>query len=145
MLMTMKALTEGMRAICVTAGNAMDFATYSDDADGPIARGMQATIRSTEQWGQFKTPTLRNVALSPPYTHEGQMPDLAAVVRHYSTLEGAVLPGHHREQLLVPLGLSDAEQADLVAFLESLTGAAPDPALITPPVRKGPVAAPDPS
>jgi cytochrome c peroxidase len=55
--------------------------------------------------------------------HQGQLASLADVVRFYSTLEGAAPVGHHQERLLKPLELSAQEQLELVAFLESLSGA----------------------
>lgn len=70
----------------------------------------------------FKTPSLRNVARTAPYMHEGQLATLAEVVRFYSRLENAT-PDVSGERILQPLGLSDDEEADLVAFLESLSDA----------------------
>jgi len=61
----------------------------------------------------FKTPTLRNIALTAPYMHDGSMRTLADVVAFYNK-------GPSRS--LRPLHLSKAEQAALVAFLKSLTG-----------------------
>jgi len=98
---------------------------FSDDREGAKAKQVRTLRRSPETWGQFKTPSLRNVARTAPYMHQGQIATLRDVVLHYSTLEDAVLPDHHREQLLVPLNLTEAEIDDLVAFLESLS--APDP------------------
>jgi len=66
--------------------------------------------------GRFKTPTLRNVALTAPYMHDGQLATLAEVVAHYARGEP------HAGSELEPLELDAGEQADLVAFLESLTG-----------------------
>lgn len=69
---------------------------------------------------RFKTPTLRNVALTPPYMHDGSLATLREVVEHYDR------GGHAHDGLdpkIVPLGLTDDEIEDLVAFLESLTGA----------------------
>ena len=68
----------------------------------------------------FKTPTLRNVARTPPYMHEGQFASLTAVVHFYSTLEHASPEGPN-ERIVQPLGLAPEEEADLVAFLESLS------------------------
>ena len=73
--------------------------------------------------GSFKTPSLRNVALTAPYFHDGSAPSLAEVVRFYN---GGGRGNLNREWDLHPLSLSDAEQRDLVAFLESLTGKVPD-------------------
>jgi cytochrome c peroxidase len=80
----------------------------------------------------FKTPTLRNVARTAPYMHEGQIATLAEVVRFYSRLENAS-PEGSGERLIVPLELSAAEEADLVAFLESLSDAGVPAELAGPP------------
>ena len=104
----------------------------SDDCEGPRATQVRTLAQGPETWGEFKTPTLRNVALSAPYMHQGQFATLADVVRFYSTLEGSAPPGHHQEQVLQPLGLSAEEQADLVAFLEALTDTGVDPGLLGP-------------
>ncbi len=107
---------------------------YSDDTGGKAARRLKFLVNSPENWGTFKTPSLRNVARTAPYMHQGQFSTLREVVEYYSTLESARPPGHHGgEQILVPLFLSDEEIDDLVAFLESLTDEEIDPLL-----RKGP-------
>ena len=49
--------------------------------------------------------------------HQGQFATLRDVVRFYSTLEGALPPGHHQERILRPLQLTEGELDDLVAFL----------------------------
>jgi cytochrome c peroxidase len=104
---------------------------YSDDRSaGPV----RFLPRETHQGhNQFKTPTLRNVAETAPYMHNGSFPTLEAVVRFYSTREGARFSRHHTESILRPLDLTGREVADLVAFLESLTGEPLDPALTRPP------------
>ncbi|MBK7410422.1 MAG: c-type cytochrome [Saprospirales bacterium] len=66
----------------------------------------------------FKVPSLRNVALTGPYMHDGSLPSLEAIVEHYNS--GG--KGHpHQNALVRPLGLSEQERSDLVAFLHSLT------------------------
>jgi cytochrome c peroxidase len=80
--------------------------------------------------GQFKTPTLRNVAVRPPYMHQGQFATLRDVLRFYSTREGATAPGPSQERLLVPLHLTEGETSDLIAFLEALTDEPIDDALL---------------
>jgi cytochrome c peroxidase len=75
--------------------------------------------------GAFKTPGLRDVALTAPYFHDGSAATLAAVVEHY------VKGGVNKENLdpdIHPLDLSPAEQADLVSFMEALTGHGTPPA-----------------
>lgn len=94
---------------------------HSDDPEAGRTR-LAYLARTNHSERELKTPTLRNVARTAPYMHQGQLATLAEVVRFYSTLEGA-LPPHPEERLVEPLGLDEGEQADLVAFLESLTGA----------------------
>ncbi len=73
-------------------------------------------------WGEFRVPSLRNVTNTAPYMHNGSLQDLNAVIDHYSTmdLERLHING---ESLLQPLGLSDDDVSDLIAFLHSLSGA----------------------
>ncbi|BDS09441.1 cytochrome-c peroxidase [Aureispira anguillae] len=66
----------------------------------------------------FKVPSLRNVALTAPYMHDGSMASLTAVVNHYN--KGAVVH-KNKNSLIKPLGLSAKEQNDLICFLEALT------------------------
>lgn len=67
--------------------------------------------------GAFKVPSLRNVALRPPYMHAGQITDLRDVVEHYNKAPRAAM-GHSE---LKPLRLSQGEVRDLVAFLGTLS------------------------
>lgn len=71
-------------------------------------------------FGEFKVPSLRNVALTAPYAHDGQLATLDDVVRHYSELNLDRLHADG-EQILKPLRLNDGERADLVAFLRTLS------------------------
>ena len=73
--------------------------------------------------GAFRTPTLRNIALTAPYFHDGSARTLADVVKFYN--EGG-RPNINREWDLNSLSLTDDEQRDLVIFLESLTGRLPE-------------------
>ena len=65
----------------------------------------------------FKTPGLRNVALSGPYLHDGSEASLEAVIRFYNRGGDAPTP----DPLVKPLGLSEVEVSELVAFLGALT------------------------
>jgi cytochrome c peroxidase len=109
----------GIESVRIDPFNAQS--AFSDDPRGERALELDALTRTFEMWGQFKTPTLRNVARTAPYMHQGQMATLTDVLRYYSKLENAIPAGHHNELVLKPLELSDGEIADLVAFLESLT------------------------
>ncbi|WP_315852740.1 cytochrome-c peroxidase [Pseudobythopirellula maris] len=84
--------------------------------------GRYAVTGAEADRGAFKTPTLRNVAQTAPYLHDGSAATLEAVIGLY--MQG----GHDNPWLdakIEPLDLDTAEQADLVAFLRSLTGALP--------------------
>ncbi len=94
---------------------------FADDGGASGRAKLALPAASWEVPGEFKTPTLRNVATTAPYMHEGQLQTLAEVIEFYSTLERAAAPGPHAETILVPAGLTAAEQADLLAFLEALT------------------------
>jgi cytochrome c peroxidase len=69
--------------------------------------------------GQFKTPTLRDVAKTAPYFHDGSVATLREAVK---LMGSGGLPNKHKDPLLMDRRLSDAEIDQLVAFLESLTG-----------------------
>jgi len=71
----------------------------------------------------IRTPTLRELASTAPYMHDGQLSTLKAVVAFYNDAGG---PRDTKDKLLKPLGLSDEEQASLVDFLVTLSGTLPD-------------------
>lgn len=68
--------------------------------------------------GRFKVPTLRNIALTAPYMHDGAMATLNEVVDHFAT---GGLPHPNRSPLMPTFELDEQEKADLIAFLHSLT------------------------
>jgi hypothetical protein len=72
----------------------------------PAETGMEPVYASRSATGAYRTSPLRGIWQHPPYFHDGSAPDLAAVVRHYDAA--------------LSLGLSPAQQADLVEFLKSL-------------------------
>jgi cytochrome c peroxidase len=78
----------------------------------------EVTLDPADVW-KFRTPTLRNVALTAPYMHDGSLRTLVDVVRFYDR-GGHQHPGI--DARIRPLELSEPEIAALVAFLESLTG-----------------------
>jgi cytochrome c peroxidase len=107
---------------------------YSANSGGPGAEKIETLVNKPDNWGLFKTPSLRNVARTAPYMHQGQFATLREVLQFYSTFDGALPPDHHaRETILRPLNMSDAEMDDLIAFLESLTDTAIDPKLMKRP------------
>ena len=90
--------------------------------------------------GAWRTPSLRNVALTAPYMHDGRYATLKDVVWHYNTGGRDAGPEQIgvRAAEIKPLLLTDDEQADLVAFLGTLTGTPPDSTLTSPPTLPGP-------
>lgn len=70
-------------------------------------------------FGEFRVPSLRGVAATAPFMHDGSLPTLEAVVRHYSELDEERLHADG-ERILRPLRLSPDQAADLAAFLRSL-------------------------
>lgn len=78
----------------------------------------------------FKTPGLADIARRGPYMHDGSLPDLMAVVRHYN--EGGMQRPSLSDEMR-PLKLTEQEMKDLVAFMESLAGvSAPVPYVSLP-------------
>ena len=81
--------------------------------------GREGVTKDPVDRGKFRTMGLRNIAQSPPYMHNGALATLEEVIDFYN--EGG---GDHpnKSPIMRPLGLTDREQADLVAFLNALTG-----------------------
>jgi cytochrome c peroxidase len=78
----------------------------------------EITQKPEDRW-RYKTPSLRNISLTAPYMHDGSLGSLQAVVAFY--VKGG-LANENLDPLIKPSHLSAAEQEDLVAFLQSLTG-----------------------
>lgn len=85
-------------------------------------RGVGAITRNPQDFGKFKTPSLRNVAVSAPYMHDGRFATLEEVIDHYDS-------GGKRSPTVSPLmkysedglQLSQEDKDALVAFLKTLT------------------------
>ena len=105
---------------------------YSDDT-AAATQELGLLEPRLEHQGEFKTPTLRNVALTPPYFHTGEFPTLASVIE-FNNAGGATNEFAGRRAVPVePLHLSEQEKKDLSAFLETLTGEPPPAHLLTKP------------
>jgi cytochrome c peroxidase len=117
----------------------------------PGGGGLYDTTHDPEDMGRFRAPTLRNIAVTAPYMHDGSVPTLEAVLDHYAeggrTLAGGPYAGvgaknPHKSEFVAGFVLTAAERGDVVAFLESLT----DEELLTDPRFGDPrVASPAPS
>ena len=86
--------------------------------------GRFAVTRGFDDLGSFKTPTLRNIAATPPYMHDGSLDTLLDVMVHYNN-GGVTNEGDPVNDFLSggirPLNLTDEQLDDLVAFMEALT------------------------
>ncbi|MFN7929638.1 MAG: cytochrome c peroxidase [Blastocatellia bacterium] len=109
------------------------FALFTDNKFHNLGSGMNASGELTDEGrfaqtkqevdrGAFRTPTLRNIAKTAPYLHDGSLKTLKEVIDFY------IGGGNANPQLdkeMKPLKLSAQEREDLLAFLESLTGELP--------------------
>ena len=85
----------------------------------PIDLGRFTITNKDSDRGRFKTPTLRNVAFTAPYMHDGSLATLEDVVDFYNRGGGK---NPFLDGTIAPLGLSAEEKKDLVAFLKALSG-----------------------
>jgi cytochrome c peroxidase len=91
---------------------------YKDDKFADVGRFSET--KRVEDTGAFKTPTLRSVAETAPYLHDGSEKTLEDVVDLYN--RGGVR-NPYLDRLMMPLHLTACEKSDLVEFLKALTGA----------------------
>jgi cytochrome c peroxidase len=106
---------------------------YNLDGEGayPVDNtGLFDMTGERRDMGRFRAPSLRNIAVTAPYMHDGSIPTLEAVIGHYERggrlLEDGPFAGDGRlspfkSEFVTGFELTDQERADLVAFLESLT------------------------
>ncbi|MDD4965087.1 MAG: di-heme enzyme [Gallionella sp.] len=102
---------------------------YNRDGKGaypPDNTGIRAVTDHPADEGKFRTPTLRNIAVTAPYMHDGSIGTLREVIlKHYAIKGKAVNDGHApsplRDALIEGFAITDAELNDLIAFMESLT------------------------
>ncbi len=102
---------------------------YDLDGAGAYPGGDQGLIAHTQDpgdMGRFRTPSLRNIAVTAPYMHDGSIATLDEVIAHYAVGGQAALTGQP-SPLASPhvrgFEISPSERADLLAFLEALTDA----------------------
>jgi cytochrome c peroxidase len=123
---------------------------YNIDGRGaypPRNTGVREITSRPEDMGRFRTPTLRNVALTAPYMHDGSVASLEAVLDHYAaggrTIPDGPLAGSGRRSPLKDVfvsgfSMTPQQRADLLAFLNSLT----DEDFVTNPSFADPFAVP---
>jgi cytochrome c peroxidase len=81
--------------------------------------GRFAVTKNEADWGAFKTPTLRDIARTAPYMHDGSLATLEEVVDYYD--KGGI-SNKNLDKTMKKLNLTDQEKKDLVAFLKALNG-----------------------
>ena len=109
---------EGIEAVTTNPFNLLS--KFNDDASRANAAHTRGVVLAPRNWGEFRTPSLRNVAVTAPYMHNGSIDTLRDVLKHYSELDEERLHADG-EKLLRPLRMTAAEADDLLAFLQTLT------------------------
>lgn len=106
---------------------------YNIDGKGAYPEpntGLYGETHNPRHMGMFKAPTLRNVAVTAPYMHDGSIKSLSEVLDHYAAGGRTIKEGPHagigsksplKDTLMRGFKLSEQERADVIAFLESLT------------------------
>ena len=93
-------------------------------------QGVFAVTGRPKDMGRFKAPSLRNVALTAPYMHDGSIPTLKAAIEHYAAGGRLITSGPYagdgranpyKDPLIAGIALTERDKADLVAFLKALT------------------------
>lgn len=119
-----KQLFFSERTGCSNCHGGFNFSNYAFENNGLYRQyadsGRMRLTRAESDRAKFKVPSLRNIAFTAPYMHDGSVGSLEAVVAHYNT-GGAEHP--NKSKLIRPLGLNKAEQVALVAFLKALSDA----------------------
>ena len=91
------------------------------DSDTPDL-GRYEVTKVEKDKGAFKTPTIRNVAVSGPFMHDGSLQTLEEVVEHYN--KGGT-PNKWLSEKIIPLKLTPQEKLDLVEFMRACSGPFP--------------------
>ena len=106
--------------ICHSGFNFSDNGFHNIGLPGNTDEGRYAVKPVKVMKGAFKTPTLRDVALTAPYMHNGEFATLKEVIEHYDS--GGKESFDNLDPNMQPLNLSKKEKAQLLDFLLSLTG-----------------------
>ena len=113
---------------------------YNVDGSGGLPardQGLFDVTNKPEDMGRFRTPSLRNIAVTAPYMHDGSIATLSKVIDHYAAGGRAAqsgMPSPLRSRHVTGFRLADNEKADLIAFLKSLT----DPEFLNDPRLSSP-------
>jgi cytochrome c peroxidase len=90
-----------------------------------VDQGMREFTGKPEDMGRYRSPTLRNIAVTAPYMHDGSIATLSEVLDHYAaggraSAQGGA-PSPYRSEFVPGFTLTPEEKQDVLAFLESLT------------------------
>ncbi len=117
-----KKLFMSNKTNCSQCHSGFNFTNYAFENNGLYQNyadsGRMRLTHLESDRAKFKVPTLRNADLTAPYMHDGSMKTLQEVVAHYN--QGGQIHAN-KSTLIKPLGLTSDEQADIVAFLKTLT------------------------
>jgi cytochrome c peroxidase len=113
------ALFFSQRVGCARCHSGFNFAGNWRDSQG--ATGPASFANNGTSTAPVRVPTLRNIALTAPYMHDGRFATLDEVLGHYSGLARRRSAGERLDSRLPHTPLSDSERAELHAFLDSLT------------------------
>lgn len=97
-------------------------ALYNIDGKGAYPAdntGLHELTGKPQDMGRFKAPTLRNIAVTAPYMHDGSIATLEGVIDHYAA--GGRAAGPLQSEFVPGFVITEQEKADVVAFLKSLT------------------------
>jgi len=110
-------------------GRFHNLGTHPDMAKPDVGR--YEVTKNPKDMGAFKTPTMRDVGLRPPYLHMGNEKTIEDVIVFYN--KGGGLKDKNLDRMMIPLGLSKGEIDALVAFLErAMTSLNPEVANVKP-------------
>ena len=110
----------GLKALQASPHNRLGAFNDGGAANDARAVTTRHVLIEHRHFGEFRVPGLRQLVHTAPYMHDGSLPTLAAVVRHYSELDEDRLHADG-ERILRPLRLSPMQAGDLEAFLHSLS------------------------
>ncbi len=117
----------------MTSGNPINFDGFHNnglDAEQNLKAGLQQVTENRFDKGKFKAPTLRNIALTAPYMHDGRFQTLTEVLDHYnehiqnsSTLDPLIREASNKLSVeeVPKLHLTKMEKEAILAFLQTLT------------------------
>ncbi|MBK9247035.1 MAG: c-type cytochrome [Ignavibacteria bacterium] len=110
------------RTQCATCHSGYNFTDNEFHSTGLFThyydKGRHDFTRNPVDVGKFKTPTLRNIALTDPYMHDGHLATLEETLDHYNQGGKQFI---NKDPRILPLKLTQEEKNDLIAFLQSLT------------------------